>query len=484
MNASQLQADLRELAARAPEPSPGLADELLTRCREVRRRGSMLIAAAIAVAVFVAGVPVLLGLLRGSASVAGTVFDLPTRGSLAEDAAFVSGVRELPWSLESNYVAADGSAYTAGTDIAAAVSAAERIVVFAGDVPGGRWALLAIRDRGGYAVAWFTGPAGGAPEELTLSSRPALVSAGDPVAHLDLGAPDRPLVVVAAPGDEIGVSPSAELSRTGMWFRTTRTIEAPEGVAVLSVEEPQGYGTGTRVFVERAGSQVFSGYPTTPGFPLTVPADEVDTALRVRPGEAGPPTAVPVEMASALLRAALGPTALTLTDLGPAPVVELFAGDRMGPRNGRTPTPPEIVIWSVRLPSGAHVVVGGWFAFRSDGSGQYAATFATARINDEDPLEDVLATRMQLPAFDDEPASDVLVIVGPVDGERASVTATVGTGPVTLVDGAAVIPFPAGAESVRVFDATGDVREGVVSAYADLQAEPVYDFPVLISRLG
>jgi hypothetical protein len=112
----------------------------------------------------------------------------PTRGSLAGNAEFVEAVRQLSWS--------DPGAR-------AAEPAPERSqVLFAGDVPGGRWALVArpltvppplVDDdelerqlgTGSVVLAWFAGPRGAAPEELRLHRAPVVTGPGLPVALWD-----------------------------------------------------------------------------------------------------------------------------------------------------------------------------------------------------------------------------------------------------------------------------------------------------------
>ena len=80
----------------------------------------------------------------------GGLYDVPTRGSLADDRAWVAGVRALDWPP------ADGEV----------PSTADRRVVFAGEVPGGRVALVLGRLARGTARLWLVGPEGAAPGEM------------------------------------------------------------------------------------------------------------------------------------------------------------------------------------------------------------------------------------------------------------------------------------------------------------------------------
>lgn len=127
------------------------------------------------------------------------VLTAPTRGSLAGDAVFVESVRRLPWTE-----AADPDAPTAQDEPALG----SRHVVFAGDVPGGRWALVAGEGTAGTqgdAVMWFVAPAGAAADRLQPAQLSTGQDPGSPVALTDADA--GTLVVVSAPGDAVAVSP-------------------------------------------------------------------------------------------------------------------------------------------------------------------------------------------------------------------------------------------------------------------------------------
>ena len=129
--------------------------------------------------------------------------DGPTHGSLADDAEFVEAVRQLSWS--------DPGAR------AAAPAPAGSQVLFAGDVPGGRWALVSrpltvppplVDDdelerrlgMGSVALAWFAGPPGAAPDELRLWSAPVITEPGLPAALWD---PATGTLAVVAPSPAV-----------------------------------------------------------------------------------------------------------------------------------------------------------------------------------------------------------------------------------------------------------------------------------------
>src|SRR5919199_2328323 len=159
----------------------------------------------------------------------------PTRGSLAGDAGFVAAVRQLSWS--------DPGAR------AAAPPPAGSQVLFAGDVPGGRWALVSRRltvppplvdddelerelGTGSVALAWFAGPPGAAPDQLRLESAPVVVDPGLPAALWD-----------PATGTLAVVAPSPAVTARPVDGNGTPLAELPldDGLAVRAV--PQGTAT-------------------------------------------------------------------------------------------------------------------------------------------------------------------------------------------------------------------------------------------------
>lgn len=474
MNTDQLRRDLLGRAQQAPTPGPDLAEQVLQRRRAGNRRRAGLLGAALAIVLVLIGVPLTIAAIRGiSAPVAaGKIYTAPTRGSLAADNDFLAGLQQQPWQSNESYSGADGSRYSAGTDLAADIPAADRNVAFAADVPGGRWALLSIRAADGYAAAWFTGPVGAAPDQMAMSGPMQFVTEGEPMAHVDLSNVEQTLVVVAASGDDIFVSPEAELSGTGMYFRTSFVMDAPDGVAVTQVNTTLPFGIAAVVSVERNGQDIYRARPTASG---TLPGKppwgdhgwnpEDPDVLANRNGVS---LAVAPALADAMLDSALGPTGLTLRDLSPVgpPITELFSGDRNGPATrDRRYRQPTITIWSIKMPSGSYVVVGGWSAIDADDVVTYEQTLLSIRFEGDDPALGVVANRMQLPAYDGAPASDVLVISGPVNGVRAEIQNTAGEvlNAVDLTDGAAVVPSPAGAEVVRVADDAGMVTQGLLS---------------------
>jgi len=249
------------------------------------RRRVAVLSAGLAVLVIGVGIPTGLSLIEpADNSVAAPpspesipsadIYGGPTRGSLADDAEFVEAVRQLPWTV-------DGSALPTEPPVES------RRVVFVGDVPQARWALVI-----GEATV-LTQPTGQAPEsqapesvstESTPTSQPAPtgeavtgllgtwfvgVAGADP-AQMRLVkdfpiSPDLPasmfnpttgtFVVVAAPGDLIEVSARPEVAADGTVSRSYLDAGTSDGVAVTTVRpEPFGRaGTATQYRVSRSG---------------------------------------------------------------------------------------------------------------------------------------------------------------------------------------------------------------------------------------
>jgi len=230
------------------------------------RRRVAVLSAGLAVLVIGVGIPTGLSLIEpADNSVAAPpspesipsadIYGGPTRGSLADDAEFVEAVRQLPWTVD-------------GYPLSTEPPVESRRVVFVGDVPQARWALVI-----GEATV-LTQPTGQAPEsqapesssEPTSTSQPAPsgeavtglwgtwfvgVAGADP-AQMRLVkdfpiSPDEPasmfnpttgtFVVVAAPGDLISVSPRPEVAADGSLSRTYVDVESNDGVAT-TVTQP------------------------------------------------------------------------------------------------------------------------------------------------------------------------------------------------------------------------------------------------------
>ncbi len=264
MRDDELRARLTALAdATAPPPRADLAAVVEHRHRARRRSQLRLGAAAAAVAAVAVAVPLVLdGEPAESVAAVAAVPDVqdlppagvgPARGSLAGDAEFVEAVRQLSWS--------DPGAR------AAAPPPAGSQVLFAGDVPGGRWALVSrpltvppplVDDDeleqelgvGGVALAWFAGPPGASPDGLRLRTAPVVTAAGEPTALWD---PATGTLAVVA---ESPAAAARVLDGTG---RPLADLALPDGLAVGAAPD----GTTTVEVLANDGTVLASVEPVT-----------------------------------------------------------------------------------------------------------------------------------------------------------------------------------------------------------------------------
>jgi hypothetical protein len=279
------------------------------------------------------------------------LYDGPTRGSMGGDQPFVQAVRALPWPDRD---AAGGPA----------IQPADRHVPFAGDVPGGRWALVVAppatpeEDAIPEDVApdlidamWFTGPPGSTATELSPAIDPVTIKPSWPTELLDPAT--GVLVIVAAPGDELELSERPQVAADGSMTREFRGLGTTEGIAVTELPTTGlPYGTAARYRVARDTSDI----PITPR-----------TIARDAPGWTLPidhPRGDPEEPG----RTAAGYAAeRVLAGIGlPVDEVEVTAqwvGDV--PAHG----PGQAAVVTVTLPNGAVAVDGQWMLPREvDGS--------------------------------------------------------------------------------------------------------------------
>ncbi|MCV2488068.1 hypothetical protein OF117_01720 [Geodermatophilus sp. YIM 151500] len=425
-----------------------------------RTRGALLALAAVAVLVAVVALtrpdPPARGAAppadrgRDAAPAVADVLGGPPRGSLADDAAFLDAVRSRPWAAEPLV----GSADVPDPDVAT------RRVVFAGDVPGGRWVLVAGRNdvlvegRDGTelvtepvheaAVAWFTGPPGAAAEEMTLRSVPAGVPAGRPVALLDPGA--GALVVVAARGAVVEVSSRPMIGADASIGRTWNPVTTVDGVAVVSLGPMASpYPTAVRYRVAQPGTTV------TAVVPPSVPADASATAPPAIEYPLGAPTGVGAAVAGwaadrVVAGSGLPPERLRITARWVGEVVRT------------APTPAHGALVAVTMPSGAVVVSAHWFTTLEDGNslgGSCGLAVEPAGAPVERRVHAVVCE-----AVDDTPSSptrSTLVVVGPppVTAVRAYTAGGDWLGELPAAGGVVVAPLPPGTASVEAVTDAG-----------------------------
>ncbi|RFU21585.1 SigE family RNA polymerase sigma factor [Geodermatophilus marinus] len=359
----------------------------------------------------------------------------PTRGSLAGDAAFLAAVREAGWGAR------------------VAPSPDRRTVVYAGDTPHGRAALLVGRVDDDLRGVWLTGPPGADPAELAPFQPPAL-GPGRP-APLLLGGPGpASLVVVAAPGDAVEVSDRLQVGPRGTVGRTYRPVADAAGVAVVPVTTTAG-GTGVSVRVTRDGREVWrSGV----GGPRELPPPEAPDLEPLRPGGTPPADRV---LAQALREIAV-PLGVEPEVLEP---VLLWAG-----RFPLDEVPGTAVVVVGRSPGGGLVVTTWAAQVGPAGAGRAVPCGVQTPPGTTEVSRLVVARVCDLsePEREPSPAGRWLVVTAPDAAASMAVLdrrgAVLGTAP--LEGGSAALPLPEGARTVRTRDATGAALAEVAVAAA------------------
>ena len=251
---------LRRLAEHAPPPrGRDTADRAIAQDRARRRRRAGWTATVLAIGGVLAAVPATVtGLSPDPAVVAAdgapapqdggrSLYGVPTRGSLAGDEEFLAGVRALEWGGPA------GPPDAGASELRLRPAEGTRRVLFAADVPGGsRWALVMGRVEEHLVHAWFTGPAGAAPQQLSLAGDPVRTDDGRPITLLDAGSATGPLVVVARPGLGAEYSPSLDRDASGRLRRVYVELPVVDGVPLGEVTVPVAEGSG-RVRMLRDG---------------------------------------------------------------------------------------------------------------------------------------------------------------------------------------------------------------------------------------
>ncbi|WP_138757948.1 hypothetical protein [Modestobacter altitudinis] len=362
------------------------------------------------------------------------------RGSLAGDEAFSAGLRELDWPP--------------------ARAADPRRVVYAGDVPGGRWALLTSGGTAARpaAAAWFTGPEGAAPGGLRLTSGWSTPDPTQPAALVDPAT--GTLVVLAAPDDQIAVSGRPEVTGDGTVLRAYGLASTTAGLAEVHLEPlPGAVGSAVQLLWRRAGR------PPEPLAPAVVPTEAATGTpplgrLRPAPEPARGDAAVGPQLASVLGR--LGQSA------GDAAVTVLWAGDLPGPHE----QPARVTVLAVGQPSGAAVVTAPYGLAGGPTGAAGTSVCVTGVLPAGEPLDQrVVALRCDVTAgFADPASARSLVVLAARDAVSVQLFDVAGTvlGEQPLTDGVAVVGSPGDVARVLVRGAGGEVSGAAVLTDADL----------------
>lgn len=341
----------------------------------------------------------------------------PTRGSLATDEAFLAAARDR-WT---------------GPD---APPPAERSVVFAGDTPHGR-AVLLVGTGSDLQGVWLLGPAGAAPGELT-EHLPRHLGRERPQSLLLGGPGEGTLLVLAAPGDRIGVSPRLLTGPGGGTGRTYTSVPTVDGVAQVPASTV-AEGPAISVRVTRSGQEVYrSGvewaaaepqqYVPPPGVtPLRTAASAPDQLVL---GAALRSLAVPLGLAPAELRPELLWTGELPLSRGPGSVVVVAGRSVEGAML--------LTTWA----GGGGGAVG--CGTQSEAGSTDLTTLTVARVCD-----------VALPGLGPTDDGRWLVLTAPVAAAAAEVLDRSGAvlATVQLTGGSTVTQLPDGASRVRTLDA-------------------------------
>jgi hypothetical protein len=379
------------------------------------------------------------------------IYSIPTRGNVAADQPVVDAVRRLPWTARPG----DPQVNPPPLD--------NRHVVFVGDHAGTRWALVVAADSSEppppdedgdgipdldrlerVMAAWFAGPSGGAPEDMTLQTVPLLVRTDEPTGLASLS--DRFIVVVAAPGDQIDVPPLRTVEADGEVVRTPfDPVPDDQGVAVLDADLRQPSADPLPPYrVVRGGTEFIGRFYVLLDPDFVVP--EVDLA-HLRP-------ALPPAPGDAAVAEAIDDLAARL---GAWPAVAdwtvLWAGDLPRLDGGSA----RLTVLAAVFESGAVYVTGalGWDP--GDGGTLVESCGSEIRPSGTPLDEQFVLVRCDAEGGSGPVPTSSLVIVGP-PGTAAAQAWNANEevlGEYRTTDRVAVVPVPDGLSSVEVVDADG-----------------------------
>lgn len=286
-----------------PDPWGRFAAAERVHRRRRRRRAALAVTSVVAVAGLVQTnvlplpgwaptVPVTA--LAGSAALR----DAPTRGSLAGDATWQDGLRALVQDVED-----PEGVYRVG-------NRKDVRVLFAGDVPGKRLALLVVPLRLGVLTVedtqWYEGPVGAAPAQMQKGANSGTPE--DVASRVDVGDTGGLVMVIGPPGAQVEVSTAVRFGADGRLVRDWQQVGA-DGVGWLELPAsrrlPQ---VAARVF--RDGRPVFDGtVPVSGAYEAPVASGPQLSDVEVDDRRGGPPPAPLLRqaVAHAFLTTALDP---------------------------------------------------------------------------------------------------------------------------------------------------------------------------------
>lgn len=424
--------------------------------RRRRRRTGALAAGLAAVLVGVA-VPVGLSLVGSAGNdtgvaappsipdvASGDIFGGPTRGSLAADTVFVEAVRQRSWGGAGDGVLPDPALDT-------------KRVVYAGEVAGQRWALVVAGAEGGASgpleTAWFVGPLGAAPEQMTLSQFEQAASADLPAVLLDQAT--GAFIVIAAPGDVIETSARPEVAADGTVSRNFVDTNSADGTAAVELgASPYQYPMPAAQYrVSRAG-QVLA--EQSPYVVITSETQGPEIPLDyLRPPVSNSPDAQTINFHEQQLAAGvLASYALSADEVQ-------FRVPYIGPLELADGEQAELTVVTATFPSGAVLTLASWDVSGPDSGfgGSCSSEVPTAAWAAADQL--VLAllcdVSVQTSATNIVAGAKLIVIAPPDLGAVTAISQGETADPVTLAlsDGVGMVAFPEGAQTVLIADASG-----------------------------
>ena len=287
MTAEAVAARLQRLAAdgaTGTDTGTGTLDGVLAAVHRRRRTGRRWAAAAVAVVVL--GTVTSLSRPDGRVSAAEAapvaastvataatsrppaIYEQPARGSLAGDQGFLDAAAELPWS----------PIYDSGS-MTLEITPGTRRAVYAGDVPGGhRWVVVLADAGSAWALDWFIGPRGAAPDELEEVTVPTVLQPWRPVGLLDTSEATGPLLLLDEPGATAEYSPSLDRAPDGTLGRFFTPVPVVDGVPLGTVTTPVTWGAGELHSLRDGVSRIVSDVLVT-GSPGSFDDSDVTTPL-------------------------------------------------------------------------------------------------------------------------------------------------------------------------------------------------------------
>jgi hypothetical protein len=259
---TELEAGLRALRTRADDIAPppaDLAQRTRARHRAERRSRAAWAAGGLAALIVLVGAPVASTVVLGGAETAApaqeshlhestSLAELPTRGSLADDADWLTGVAQLSW---------EGPAPEQDLPPGSVVPVHEppvesRVVAYAGDVPGARVALVLGLDSVPLN-AWFVGPEGASPDQMVLAAPPGETTWRQPLALMDVPDPasgSTTLVVVAWPGDDVTRVTGRSVDADGTTTEHREPFPTTDGAGAIALDVAPGWPLERQLWVE------------------------------------------------------------------------------------------------------------------------------------------------------------------------------------------------------------------------------------------